>query len=242
MAHEAYLREVPGAAGAVVLIHGILGTPDHFRDLIPLIPENWSVYNLLLDGHGADVQAFSRTSMEKWRAQVHAKLSLLRQRYDRIIVVGHSMGTLFAIDEAIRDPSGLEQLFLLQVPLRPWVRPKTLIGACLLPFGVILSSARDMHDDCSLTLNPRLWEYLGWIPRFLELLERCAAIRSQLDQLKVPCQVFVSKQDELVSTRTCRDLKQHPDIRRYVLQNSGHFAYRGEDREFLQRKFGELFA
>lgn len=241
MAHEAYIREADHAAGAVLLIHGILGTPDHFRDLVPLIPENWSVFNILLEGHGGKVQDFSHTSMDAWRSQVHSQLTDLRQRYDRIILVGHSMGTLFAIDEAIRDPGKLESLFLLQVPLRPLVRPGTAAQACLLPFGVILPGAADMHGDCSLSLNPRLWEYIGWIPRFWELLERCAAIRNQLDGLKVPCQVFVSKRDELVSTRTCRDFKKHPHIRRYVLQNSGHFVYRGKDREFIRKKFGELF-
>ena len=241
MAHEAYTREVPGADGAVLLIHGILGTPDHFRDLVPLVPDDWSVYNLLLDGHGGEVKDFSHTSMKKWRSQVHTKLTDLRQRHEKIILVGHSMGTLFAIDEAIRDPGKLEALFLLQVPLRPWVRPKAALGACLLPFGVVTGANRDMQADCSLNLNPRLWEYLGWVPRFLELLERCVDVRNRLDQLEVPCQVFVSKQDELVSTRTCRDFRKHPHIRWYVLRNSGHFVYRGTDREFLQSKFAALF-
>ena len=66
MAHQEYIRIVPGSKYAVLMLHGILGTPDHFRELLPLVPENWSVHALLLDGHGGAVEDFSHTSMEKW--------------------------------------------------------------------------------------------------------------------------------------------------------------------------------
>ena len=46
MNHQEYRRIVPGADMAVLMIHGIVGTPHHFDNLLPLIPENWSVVNL----------------------------------------------------------------------------------------------------------------------------------------------------------------------------------------------------
>ena len=73
MEHKEYVRIVPGADTAVLFIHGIVGTPNHFTDLISLVelvPEDWSVCNLLLDGHGGNADDFAATSMKKWKNQV----------------------------------------------------------------------------------------------------------------------------------------------------------------------------
>ena len=74
MAHKPIKRIVPGAKTAVILCHGIMGSPDHFRHFLPLIPEDWSVCCLLLDGHGKGVMDFAHSSMDKWKAQVFAQL------------------------------------------------------------------------------------------------------------------------------------------------------------------------
>jgi esterase/lipase len=50
MAHEEYVRMVPGSDTAVLMLHGITGTPDHFEMFLHLIPETWSVHALLLEG------------------------------------------------------------------------------------------------------------------------------------------------------------------------------------------------
>lgn len=241
MAHEEYIRIVPGSTGAVLLIHGILGTPDHFRDFLPLIPADWSVYNILLDGHGGRVEDFSHTSMKKWKAQVSNRLDSLTARYDRIILVAHSMGTLFAIQEAVSRPEKLAHLFLLQVPLRPRLQLRTACYSVLLPFGIVPKKARDMLEDCSVVLDPRLWKYIGWIPRFLELFAECRATRRVLGELSVPCSAYQSHHDQLVSRRTVRDLEKHPHIHTVILPDSGHFRYRGNDLALLQRGFSKLF-
>ena len=66
MKHKEYKRIVPEAETAVLFIHGIAGTPNHFKDFLPLVPKEFSVYNLLLDGHGGKTEDFSKTSMKKW--------------------------------------------------------------------------------------------------------------------------------------------------------------------------------
>ena len=68
MDHSEYIR-VNSSETAVLMIHGIAGTPAHFRELIPVIPEDWAVYNILLDGHGKNVEDFGRSSMQKWKDQ-----------------------------------------------------------------------------------------------------------------------------------------------------------------------------
>lgn len=38
MNSQAYIREIPGAKTAVLMIHGIVGTPEHFAMLYPYVP------------------------------------------------------------------------------------------------------------------------------------------------------------------------------------------------------------
>ena len=122
-AHTEYIRSVPGAKSAVLMIHGILCTPNFFRDFVKEIPENISVYNILLDGHGGDVSDFTKTSMVKWREQVHGIFDALCQRYESLVIVGHSMGSLFAIEGAVHRPDKVKSIFLVACPLKVFVKP-----------------------------------------------------------------------------------------------------------------------
>lgn len=244
MDHREYIRETGGAT-AVLMIHGIAGTPAHFRDLIPTIPEPISLYSILLDGHGKQVRDFSATSMKKWKAQISAKLEELFEKYEKVILIGHSMGTLFSIQAAIGYPEKIPFLFLLAVPTRPWVRAST-VGTCLRVMRGKLreddTAAWAMKNATSIQLSNRIWEYIGWAPRMVELLAECARIRKCLPELKVPCYTFQSQVDELVSVRSCKDLERNPCIVNTVLLDSGHFAYGTEDLEILRGQLGQLLS
>ena len=101
MLHSEYKNIVPGAKRAYLFVHGIIGTPDHFDKLIPMLPEDVTVWNLLLDGHGKGPTDFSRASMKKWRATVKSALRELAASHDEIFVVAHSLGTLLTMEEAL---------------------------------------------------------------------------------------------------------------------------------------------
>ena len=98
MKHHEYIKVVDGGNTAVLMIHGIFGTPRHFDDIVDLVPQEWSVYNILLDGHGKGVKDFAHTSMDKWKQQVDKMMAELYDKYDNIYLIGHSMGTLLSLD------------------------------------------------------------------------------------------------------------------------------------------------
>lgn len=233
--------EKPGSGkDAVLLLHGIASSPGHFRDLVPVIPDSFSVYNILLDGHNGTVEEFGHTSMAKWKAQVKTVLLDLFTRHDKVVIVAHSMGTLFAIQAAIDHPDRIPCLFLLAVPTRPWVRFSTACTAVRVAFGKTDSSANAMRGDTGIALTPKFWKYARWIPRMVELLIECRRVRKLLPQLAVPTQAFQSKVDELVSFHSCRDLENHPYIIRTALTDSGHFVYGPEDTVLLQKQLRKL--
>ena len=244
MAHQEITRIVPGSKYAVLMLHGILGTPDHFQDLIPLVPTDWSVHALLLDGHGGAVEDFSHTSMKKWKAQVFSRLEELLASHDQVLIAAHSMGTLFAIQASLRYPGRIPALFLLGSPLRVFVRPKSALDSVKMSVFNRVNpkdrSAVDMRRGCSVAADWRVWKYPFWLPRFLELFQEIWKTRKLLGQITVPTQVFQSKKDELVHPSSYDDFLGFPTVTVTMLLDSGHFGYGERDMALLQEKFREM--
>lgn len=234
---------VSGADTAVLFIHGILGTPNHFVTQIPLVdrvPAEWSVYNVLLDGHGYGVEEFSRTSMQKWKTQVWSVFETLAESHDRVIIAAHSMGTLFAIQLALEYPQKIPFLFLIAVPMRPWVRFFGAVNSLRLVFGLIREDRPlevATRNVCGLQTTRKLWKYIGWIPRFLELFREIAATERVMGNLCVPCTAYQSRRDELVSNRTRRVLEKSGKIEIHDLVHSTHFYYAPEDQTKVRGDF-----
>lgn len=243
MAHEEFTRIIPNSDTAVLMIHGICGTPDHFRAFVPLVPQGWSVHCLRLPGHGGGVEDFSRSSMAQWKRLVFARLEELLASHGRVYIAAHSMGTLFAIQASLRYPERVAGLFLLGSPLRVFVAPYAAVNAVKLQFGIVDphdQSAVDMRDGCSVAGDPRLWKYAGWVPRFLELFREIWKTRPLLKEITVPTMVFQSKKDELVHPSSYDDFLGYERIQCHMLPDSGHFGYGSGDLELLKRKFLEL--
>lgn len=236
-------RILKNAKTAVLFIHGIIGTPAHFKDFVPLVPENFSVCNLLLDGHGKGVEDFSKTSMDKWKNQVREKVEELKQSHDNIIIAAHSMGTLFAITEAYLSPDKISCIYLLAAPLKIFLRPKMFQNAAKVylgkidPTDALAVATREAHG---IEIDKRFWRYLGWIPRYLELFREIKKTRGLIPLLKTKVLCFQSAKDEMVSMKAVEYLKKNENISLEILKNSYHFYYNDEDYKLILDKFSEV--
>ncbi len=243
MPHKEYIKVVEDATCAVLLVHGIASTPRSFDLFLPAIPEDCSVYNICLDGHGAGVREFSHTSADKWKRQVDGRLAELCASYDRVVVIAHSLGTLLAIHAAPRYPQ-VKAMLLLDVPLHVRVRPGMIPLSLKAIFGKLDGNdprEAAFRDSVGLTLSRRLWLYLGWIPRYWELLCLCRQTRERADNLSIPCVVLHSRKDELVSLRSARYFRGKPHVTHEILERSGHFYYPDKDAEQIRTYIKTLF-
>lgn len=244
MKHKAIYNVRQDCDTAVLFVHGILGTPNHFEEFIPLVPEAYSVVNLLLDGHGKGVEDFSDTSMEKWKKQVTVAVDALSETHKNIFIVAHSMGCLFAMEQALRNPR-VKALFLLAVPLRLFLKPAMVSNSLRVYLGKIKpEDARGMAslNTYGVENDKRFWKYFGWIPRFLELFREIRNTRKVLIQLKTPCWCFQSCMDEMVSVKTAELLKSVDAARVWMLEKSSHFYYDPADRQYLMEQFSAFLA
>lgn len=239
MEHKEYKRIVSEAETAVLFIHGIAGTPNHFKDFLSLVPKEFSVYNLLLDGHGGKTEDFSRTSMKKWEKRVDFAVSELLKNHKKIFIVAHSLGTLLAIEQAVKERR-IEKLFLLAVPIKLFVKPVALFSAFRIYLGKVPESDEKlvaMKNCCGIELSKNLFKYLGWIPRFLELFGKISETRKIIGNLKTDYMIFQSFEDELVSKKSIKYLEEKTFASINVLENSGHYYYEKKDFDYLLGEF-----
>ena len=239
MEHKEYKCINPDATAAVLFVHGIVGTPNHFAEFVSRVPEGISVYNLLLDGHGDSVRDFSHTSMQKWEAQVKNAVDELCTTHSKIYIVAHSMGTLFAIDRAIENEA-VKGLFLLAVPLKIAPKARMVSNLCKVYFDKIrpddeVAQAAKRCYGIAGDQNP--FHYLGWLPRYLELFAKARTMRKRIQELKTPCRVYQSARDELVSTASAKWLSKNENVSLVSLKNSGHYYYTPADFFFLKSEF-----
>lgn len=241
--HKEYKQIIDGANTAVLFVHGILGTPNHFKDFIPLVPKEYSVHNLLLDGHGSGVKEFSRASMNSWKNQVNDATEQLLKTHKQIIIMAHSMGTLFALQQAVKRATAIKGLFLLATPLKVGLKFKMFSNSAKLYFNKIKPDdieALAYKAACGINQDKRFWLYLGWVPRFFELFKEIKNTRPILKDVLVPCFVFQSKNDEMVSQKSIEYIKTNPNIKLDILQNSSHHYYFKDDYEKLLLEFNDF--
>jgi len=244
MEHKEYIRIGDDATTAVLFIHGIVGTPNHFREFVSSVPDSISVYNLLLDGHGKGVKDFSRTSMKKWEAQVSSVVEELSLTHEKIYIVAHSMGTLLAIDQAVKNQK-VCRLFLLAVPIKLSLKPKMPLNSLKVYFDNIRPDdyeALAAKQCYGIQKDKNPFHYIGWIPRLWELFVKIRQTRQTVTQITTPCSVYQSEKDEMVSTRSVKYLENNPWILVNTLNASGHYYYDKEDLSFLLTEFHTMLS
>ncbi len=239
MTHKPEKRIVEGAEKAILFVHGILGTPNHFAEFIKLVPKDVSVYNMLLDGHGKTAWDFGKTSMNKWEAQVETAVTELLTKHNEILIVAHSMGTLFAIEQAVKN-DGISRLFLLAVPIKLFIKPRMLSNVVkvylnrIRPDDNIALAAKKCYG---IQPDKNLFRYIGWLPRYLELFSKIRRTKKILPTLKTKCVAYQSAWDEMVSKKSISYLKNNSSMATAALKNSTHYYYEKKDFALLLSAF-----
>lgn len=243
MPHKEYIREVENADNAYLFIHGIIGSPDHFKKLTELVPNDSSVYNILLDGHGKNIKDFAKSSMKKWEDQVENMMIYLNRKYKNIVIIGHSMGTLLAIETALKYPQKIKRLFLLSFPVKVAVKPMAVSDEAKVFFDKIGTNditANAAKNGHSIKQEKHLLKYFSFIPRYIELFLKINETDKQLSRLIVPAIAFQSEKDEYVSPKSYDMLKEYPIFETILLKNSYHNYYSEEDFLIIKEKFKEI--
>lgn len=237
--HEPYVRIVPGAKNAVVFVHGIVSTPRYWDAFVAATPPDWSVHSLLLPGHGGSVMDFGRTKWGEWRRHVTAVIDGMRDRHERVYIVAHSLGTLLTVQSVLERPEKIAGLLLLAMPLRIFVKPASVVHNIAKGLG-LAENPEELAQYYGTAQDWRVWRYIGWIPRYLELFAISRDVRRRMAEMSIPAQVFMSGKDELVSLRSCRVLEKCPAVTLTILPDSMHHELAEADDAQVMEAFRRM--
>lgn len=242
MSKAQWSRKVSGAQGAVVFLHGILESPRQFEDFINVVPKEYAVYNLCLPGHDSAVNSFARSSAAQWRAFVRGQIEEIGQKHEKILLVGHSMGALLAIEVAAAFSEKIAGVFLLAVPFCIRVKPsgifhgwKVLQGRCGEdPLSCAVQRTFCLAQRVPLRILPQ------WIPRYRELFRMAKEVRTFPAKILCPVVVWQSGKDEFVGKGSVKYVKNAPHVTTLTAARSYHFYYLSKERQEILQSFLEF--
>ena len=120
-------------------------------------------------------------------------------------------------------------MLLLCVPLRIWSRPTAWWGK--LAKGLGGRAAQEELRTCYGTeVDWRVWRYIGWIPRYMELFKLSREARQVVHRVTTPTLVFMAGKDEQVSLRGEKCMAGNPAITVARMENSTHHIFAPEDK------------
>ena len=242
MKHKEFIKKDTTNDSVILFIHGILEGPAHFDAFLSAVPKSYAIFNILLDGHGKTLKDFHHSSMNNWERQIDELVYDFTKTYKNIIIVAHSMGTLFALDCALKYKRHVKALFLLSIPLKIQISFSALKNALKVIFDKCENNeiALAFRNSCSITLGYNPIDYIFCIPRYLELFKKIRHTRKSIIRINLPILAFQSAKDELVSRKSEKYIKKNKKITLSILEKSRHFLYNKEDMDYLLDNFRNL--
>ncbi len=104
----------------VFLIHGIMGHPEEFSPMIPVLTgQGFDTHRVCLPQHGDEPGNLAATTWEEMLDHCQQELIEQSGRYDRVHLLGFSLGGALSVLLAENNASLFETLTLVAAPSRP---------------------------------------------------------------------------------------------------------------------------
>lgn len=195
---------------ALLMVHGFGDSPQLYRKMAPELANRGYVCRaILLPGFGQDVSSYAESSMEDWLRKLADETETLRTQYERVWIVGHSLGGAISINYVLRQPSqDLEGLVLIApavavsnqrsplLPTRTWHE----LSKYLLFFSRTSRSPfhMDAHDpDERERAHRNVFTPRYIVDQTFELIDRN---RGRASEIRMPTLVFLSTSDKVVDS------------------------------------------
>ena len=218
---------------AILFVHGFMGCSRQFLPLQDALEGCKADMKLhVLPGHEATLKEFHKTNAEVWQQSVNAAVRDLAREYDRILLVGHSMGGLLAVRAAIAEPEKVCGVAAIGFPIKINLKWQWL--------SLNLDAARPAKEGedprvtaartmAGVSLN-NVGQYLSTLPQNMQFLKTTRLARKDIHFLKAPLTVLNFKKDEIVAPSVTDFVhSQLPDAKVILLPNSYHFLFTDDD-------------
>lgn len=255
---------------AVILIHGLTGTPHEMRFIANYLNrQGFTVLCPRLANHGKPISILQRTKWQECHQSVRACYLGIRGQYTHVYAGGLSMGALLALllaDEFQGEVSGVSCLsptLFYDGWNSPWYRFLLPIGYLTPlkhffyfkeepPYGFKSEAMRRRihayYDGADLD-NLQDVDQFGY-PYFpvslLHQLEKLVSyLRGRLSNIEAPVQIMQAKDDDMTSVRNSQfiyDRVRSPQKQLILLHNSYHIITADQERNTVAQKMAEFFS
>lgn len=214
---------------ALVLIHGYMGSSKQFDEIKKELSDfEGDIHCLVLPGHEKDASEFIKAGCEQWQQYAEEFIENQRGKYERLVLVGHSMGGLIAVRAAIKSPEKISGIVAIGFPIKvtvrgTWIKNGILAsGPCRENESELVTAARSMSG----VRMARTGDYVRTLPRSAQFMRVAKLARGELSRLKVPLTVINFKNDEIVSLGTKPFIERSlPSAKILMLEGSHHFLF-----------------
>jgi len=236
-----------------LLIHGFSGSPSEMRFMGErLAKAGWTVFGILLSGHGTTPEQMAKTSWEDWTRDAEAGVRKLRKSCDTVIGIGLSMGGLLALHLATLGL--IDGIVTMNAPMvladrrtryARLIRPfKTFVGK---PKAHLLEPTPTRKSTTSATemapiLERFVYEHIP-VDGLISLNRGIRQVRSKLSAITCPALLMQSGKDftvNPVSVQIINKKIQHVNPIVDYWENSGHILTLGREREEVALKVHEF--
>lgn len=250
----------PREPHAVLLIHGLAGSPKEMRCLEKhLVKAGLSVHAPLLPGHGTTPTDLARTSWQDWYQVVRECFLDLSARYQTISVAGLCMGSLLALKLGREFGERINALSLISTTLAfdgwsiPWYR-------FLLPLGyhtplryVYSFPERPPYGIKNPRIRQRVasdiarqtFHYAKTPIRAIHQMEKLIrAVKKDIPHITAPACIIHATEDDITGPGSARYLERHlGSDRRHTLwlEDSYHLATIDTQRELVAQASLKFF-
>jgi carboxylesterase len=270
------LREVLGATGfyeprgadAVLLIHGLTGTPAEMRHLArKLRRKGFSVMVPQLAGHCGSIKELKRSSWQDWYASVDAAFRYLSDRHHQVFVSGLSMGALLALELAAQHGQQVAGLGLLSPTFfyDGWNMPKfrrSLLPLALMtplkhfmywhevaPYGIKCERTRAMVHAVLENRDAQAAEKVGIFKTPLVTVHESSKlighVTQSLARVQSPVLVVHSTEDDMASTKNVDFVTQRiasKDVETWLIDNTYHVLTLDRRKDDVAERVGDFFS
>lgn len=237
--HRPALYPVPGAKLLILFVHGFLGGPGQFAQLVRAVNEaGFAAETLLLPGHGKKSWDFARHTSREWQAAVNAALKNRLAQYEKVVLMGHSMGGLLGINASV-NAGPAHGLVLWETPVRLRMRLTGLkndLQVAFLPERFQNPVAKAYREASNVRFYTPLG-YLMTIPRAIDLLKMMAVTERELSRIQCPVLLIQSEADEIVHPICLERLRKglaNAKVSTLELTASWHSYFPQEELKSLQ--------
>jgi carboxylesterase len=190
---------------ACLLIHGFAGSPAEIRPLGEyLAKQGVTVHAPLLPGHGTHPDDLRRTRWPQWVRAAEAELNALTSRYERVHLIGFSMGGLVTLHLAAHNAVASVTTLSCPIKLADWRQILVPLARFIMPYYPAKVS------------NPENAVQLDSYDRFplaaIHSLQRLAKqVRKDLPRVTVPLLAVQGDKDRWIA----------PESADYIMANAG---------------------